>query len=99
MIILVFIHEGGHYLAAKAFGVRVTEFMIGLPGPSIGFTWKGTRFGIVRYGTDNKITIYEANKPETGKVCEDSDDALEYIVSGDRLRDVITQVTVLDRTI
>ncbi len=44
--ILVFIHEGGHYLAAKAFGVRVTEFMIGLPGPSIGFTWKGTRFGL-----------------------------------------------------
>lgn len=44
--VLVFIHEGGHYLAAKAFGVRVTEFMLGLPGPSIGFTWKGTRFGV-----------------------------------------------------
>lgn len=44
--ILVFIHEGGHYLAARAFGVRVTEFMIGLPGPSIGFTRKGTRFGV-----------------------------------------------------
>lgn len=43
---LVFIHEGGHFLAARAFGVRVTEFMIGLPGPSVGFTWKGTRFGI-----------------------------------------------------
>lgn len=44
--ILVFIHEGGHYLASRAFGVRVTEFMLGLPGPSIGFTWKGTRFGV-----------------------------------------------------
>ena len=43
---LVFIHEGGHFLAARAFGVRVTEFMIGLPGPSIGFTRKGTRFGV-----------------------------------------------------
>lgn len=43
---LVFIHEGGHFLAARAFGVRVTEFMIGLPGPSVGFTWKGTRFGV-----------------------------------------------------
>lgn len=43
---LVFIHEGGHFLAARAFGVRVTEFMIGLPGPSIGFTWRGTRFGV-----------------------------------------------------
>lgn len=43
---LVFIHEGGHFLAARAFGVRVTEFMIGLPGPSVGFSWKGTRFGV-----------------------------------------------------
>lgn len=43
---LVFIHEGGHFLAARAFGVRVTEFMIGLPGPNIGFTWRGTKFGI-----------------------------------------------------
>ena len=43
---LVFIHEGGHFLAARAFGVRVSEFMIGLPGPRIGFTWAGTRFGI-----------------------------------------------------
>lgn len=43
---LVFIHEGGHFLAARAFGVRVTEFMIGLPGPSIGFRAKGTRFGV-----------------------------------------------------
>lgn len=44
--ILVFIHEGGHYLAARMFGVRVTEFMLGLPGPNIGFTRKGTKFGV-----------------------------------------------------
>lgn len=43
---LVFIHEGGHFLAARLFGVRVTEFMIGFPGPSIGFTKGDTRFGI-----------------------------------------------------
>jgi regulator of sigma E protease len=43
---LVFIHEGGHYLSARAFGVRVSEFMLGLPGPSIGFTRGNTRFGL-----------------------------------------------------
>ncbi len=43
---LVFIHEGGHYLAARLFGVRVTEFMLGLPGPSVGFTKGETRFGV-----------------------------------------------------
>lgn len=43
---LVFIHEGGHYLTARAFGVRVSEFMIGLPGPSVGFQHGETRFGV-----------------------------------------------------
>lgn len=43
---LVFIHEGGHYLASRAFGVRVSEFMLGLPGPSIGIKRGQTRFGV-----------------------------------------------------
>lgn len=42
---LVFIHEGGHYLASRALGVRVTEFMIGLPGPKLGFKKGETTFG------------------------------------------------------
>lgn len=46
LTVLVVVHEAGHFLAARAFGVRVTEFMIGLPGPSIGFTHKDTRFGL-----------------------------------------------------
>ena len=29
--LLVFVHEGGHYLAARACGVRVSEFFLGLP--------------------------------------------------------------------
>lgn len=43
---LVVIHEGGHYFAARAFGVRVSEFMVGLPGPSVGLQRGETRFGI-----------------------------------------------------
>ncbi len=57
------------------------------------------QYGVIRYGTDNKITVYGANKPETEKVCETSDEALEYMVGEDRLRDVITQVNVSARTI
>lgn len=44
--VLVVIHEGGHYLVARGFGVRVSEFMVGLPGPHVGFTWHGTKFGV-----------------------------------------------------
>ena len=68
-------------------------------GGEVELTWKGIHFGIVPYGDGNKISIYLWNRPETEQVFNSSDDALEYIVSGDRLRDVITQVTVLDRTI
>ena len=43
---LIVIHEGGHYIAARSYGVRVTEFMIGMPGPNVGVTIGGTKFGI-----------------------------------------------------
>ena len=47
----------------------------------------------------DKITIYVWNRPETECCFDTVDDALEYMVGSDRMRDVITRVTVLDRTI
>lgn len=46
--LLVVLHEGGHFLAARAFGVKVHEFMVGLPGPALRFRSKrsGTVFGV-----------------------------------------------------
>ena len=44
--LLVVLHEGGHMLTARAFGVKVHEFFIGLPGPSLSFLHKGTRYGV-----------------------------------------------------
>ena len=47
--ILVFVHEGGHFLAARACGVRVTEFFLGMPCRyrlSRVSRRIGTRFGI-----------------------------------------------------
>ena len=68
-------------------------------GGEIEMEWKGVHFGIIRYGTDDKITAYLWDQPETEQVFETTDDTLEYLVGGDCLRDVITQVTVHDRTI
>jgi len=42
--VLVFVHEGGHYLAARAFGVRVTEFFLGMPSP-VKLSHKSSRHG------------------------------------------------------
>lgn len=68
-------------------------------GAEIEFIWNDTTYEAIRYGTNNKITIYEEDKPETEKVCDTADDALEYRVGEDRLRNVITKVTVLSGTI
>lgn len=45
--ILVVLHEGGHYFAARSFGIKIHEFMLGLPGPALKFRSRAT--GIV-YG-------------------------------------------------
>lgn len=47
--VLVFLHEGGHFLAARACSVRVTEFFLGLPC-SVNLHHRsrriGTKFGV-----------------------------------------------------
>jgi regulator of sigma E protease len=43
-LVLVVPHELGHFTAAKAFGVRVHEFAIGLGSKVFGFTRGGTRY-------------------------------------------------------
>ena len=45
--LLIVLHEGGHFLAARAFGVKVHEFMLGLPSP--GLKWRSRKSGIT-YG-------------------------------------------------
>ena len=45
LLILVVVHELGHFFAAKAFGVHVEEFGVGYPPrASKLFRWKGTLF-------------------------------------------------------
>ncbi|HAL30171.1 MAG TPA: hypothetical protein DCP20_05590 [Coriobacteriia bacterium] len=44
--ILVVMHEGGHFLAARAFGVKVHEFMLGLPGPALRYRTDAMDWGV-----------------------------------------------------
>lgn len=68
-------------------------------GMEAEFVWNGKHYGVVRYGINNKITIYECGKPKTDIVCENADEALEFMAGNDRLRDIITKVHVISRTI
>lgn len=44
--LLIVIHEGAHMFTARMFGVKVHEFFIGLPGPSLSFKRSETRYGV-----------------------------------------------------
>lgn len=44
--ILVGVHEMGHLLAAKAFGMRVEEFSIGFPPKIFSFKWGETEYAL-----------------------------------------------------
>ena len=43
--VLIAVHELGHFLAAKLFGVRVNEFSIGM-GPAVWQRKKGTAYSL-----------------------------------------------------
>lgn len=50
--LLVFVHEGGHYLLARASSMRVTEFFLGLP-----CRWK-LSYKSKKYGTEVGVTPF-----------------------------------------
>jgi len=67
-------------------------------GGEVTFIWGGKEYGVFKHN-DNKFIISEINNDSSEKCYNTADDVLEYMVGKDRLRDVITQVTVTDRTI
>lgn len=77
-------------------------------GGEVQFEWKGVLyccFGALRQfpGAMPRMVIAKVGTPEinayTEKWCDTADEVLEYMVGDDRLRDVITQVKVWERTI
>src|SRR3990167_5419146 len=46
LAVLIFVHELGHFLAARATGIQVEEFAIGFPPKIISYLKNGTRYCI-----------------------------------------------------
>jgi len=44
--LLVFVHEAGHFLAARLFGIGVEEFGFGFPPRAIGWRRGGTIYSL-----------------------------------------------------
>ncbi|MFA4964670.1 MAG: M50 family metallopeptidase [Thermoleophilia bacterium] len=58
LALLITVHEFGHFLAAKAFGMRVEKFYVGFPPAALRRTWGETEYGvgIIPLGGFCKIT-------------------------------------------
>lgn len=69
--------------------------------------WHGKIFGIwprLRKTPDSPLQILIPqilieDMETTEKWCDNADEVLEYIIDGERLRDIITKVEVTDRTL
>ena len=46
LIVLVLVHELGHFIVAKRAGITVEEFGIGFPPRITSVTWRGTRYSL-----------------------------------------------------
>ena len=68
-------------------------------GGEVQFRWKSQTYGVVRYGLDNKITVYRYHDNNSQRAYDSADDALAYRIGEDCLRDIITQVEVIFRSI
>lgn len=66
-------------------------------GAEVVIEWQEQEYGI--WSENGIIRVTRSSTPNKSRIFDTADDALDYMLGPDRLRDVITQVTVLDRTI
>ena len=46
LVVLVLVHELGHFIVAKQAGITVEEFGVGFPPRAASLTWRGTRYSL-----------------------------------------------------
>ena len=66
-------------------------------GGEVEFMWNGLHYSVTHY--NDNISISHSRRQDTEMQRKTADEILEYMVGEDRLRDVITKVSVVDRTI
>ncbi|HVE84177.1 MAG TPA: RIP metalloprotease RseP [Myxococcales bacterium] len=70
--VLIFVHESGHFLVAKALGVKVLRFSIGFGPPIVSFTRKDTEYRIAWFPLGGYVKMageqpYDELPPEEAK--------------------------------
>ncbi len=72
--LLVFVHEGGHFLAAKAIGVRVYEFALGFGPKLVSLKRRDTRYSVRALPLGGFVTLAGMDQPpEAEEALSDND--------------------------
>jgi len=94
--LIVFVHEFGHFLAARLLKFKVTEFFIGLPGPKISFKRGDTEYGItaIPLGGYVRVPALEGSGPgaELGAMTEEERKEYEDVPAWKRITVLISGV-------
>jgi regulator of sigma E protease len=73
LLLLVAIHELGHFSAAKASGMRALRFYLGFPPAIAKRTWRGTEYGIGAIPLGGFVKIPGMLRPESGDLYDVED--------------------------
>jgi regulator of sigma E protease len=73
LLVLVAIHELGHFTAAKATGMRALRFYVGFPPAVIKRTWRGTEYGVGAIPLGGFVKIPGMLRPEAGDIYDVED--------------------------
>src|SRR5688572_26122850 len=71
--VLITIHEFGHFLVAKAFGIDVKVFSVGIGGRAFGWKWKGTDYRVSWFPFGGYVRMAGADPFMEGGADEDDD--------------------------
>jgi len=81
---LITVHEFGHFIAAKSFGMRVEKFYIGFPPAALRRTWGETEYGVGIIPLGGFCKIIGMTPEETMKVAGADGEMVDVPVTEDR---------------
>jgi len=84
LALLITVHEFGHFIAAKSFGMRVEKFYIGFPPAALRRTWGETEYGIGIIPLGGFCKIVGMTPEETTKVPAADGGMIEVPVTEER---------------
>ncbi len=66
LLLLVFIHELGHFAVARAVGAKATRFLVGFPPVAVSFRRGETEYGLGLVPLGGYVRIVGMNRPQAG---------------------------------